>query len=115
MRIRLIGPATMPCESMMRHRSYHRTSIRVYMSDWMNQEESRNLVRNFRRLCWFLLLISLIELSGIFDFPGEWGLESLIGDLILIFIGIVLGISVAYGWPNKFGFKLDPPLTHEDE
>ena len=115
MRIRLIGPATMPCESMMRHRSYHRTSIRVYMSDWMNQEESRNLVRNFRRLCWFLLLISLIELSGIFDFPGEWGLD--IGGLIWIFIGFVLGISVAHGWPKKSSavFKLDPPLIHEDE
>ena len=86
------------------------------MSETRSPEDSRKMVRYLARVLGLLTMISIIEMSGIFDFPGEWD-GSIIEMLLGVFFGIAIGVGWAHGWPKQLSeeIQLSPSLLHEDE
>ena len=80
-------------------------------------ESSQKSVRRWCGIIVVLILICVIEQSGIFDFPGNWD-DSNPSNLFCGFmVGIFVGISWAHGWPNDVSttLSLSPSLQHEEE
>ena len=86
------------------------------MGEPLSPEDSRKMVRYLAGCLGLLTLISIIEMSGIFDFPGEWD-GSIFGMLLGVFFGMMIGVGWAHGWPKQVSeeLQLSPSLLHEDE
>jgi len=62
------------------------------------------------------MLITTIEISGIFDLPGRWDIVPI--DLFCgIFLGILIGMAAVHGWPELLSdeMELSPKLQYEEE
>ena len=96
--------------------SYAEVHIETFMGKPLSTEDSQKMVRYLARVLGVLILISVIEMSGLFDFPGEWD-GSIFEMLFWVFIGIMIGLGWAHGWPKQISeeLQLSPPLQHEEE
>lgn len=97
-------------------KSYAEVHIQGIMGEPHSPEDSRKMVRYLAGVLGLLTLISIIEMSGIFDFPGEWD-GSIFGMLLGVFFGMMIGVGWAHGWPKQVSeeLQLSPSLLHEDE
>jgi hypothetical protein len=78
----------------------------------LSTETSQKMVRYLWPVLFVLTLISVIEISGIFDFPGEWD-GSIFTMLLGVFIGIMIGTSRAQGFLGRLSDD-DRMLISED-
>ena len=97
-------------------KSYAEVHIERIMGEPTSSEDSRKVVRYLAWVLGVLTLISVIEMSGLFDFPGEWD-GSIFEMLFWVIIGIMIGLGWAHGWPKQISekFQLSPSLQHEEE
>ena len=97
-------------------KSYTDVHNQRIMSETQSPEDSRKMVRYLVGVLGLLTMISIIEMSGLFDFPGEWD-GSIIGILLGVFFGMAIGVGWVHGWPKQVSEKiqLSPSLLHEDE
>jgi hypothetical protein len=97
-------------------KSYAEVHIEGIMGEPTSSEDSRKVVRYLAWVLGVLTLISVIEMSGLFDFPGEWD-GSIFGMLFGVFFGIMIGVGWAHGWPKQISenLQLSPSLQHEEE
>jgi hypothetical protein len=97
-------------------KSYAEVHIEGIMGEPLSSEDSQKMVRYIAGVLGVLILISVIEMSGLFDFPGKWD-GSIFEMLFWVFIGIMIGLGWAHGWPKQISekFQLSPSLQHEEE
>jgi hypothetical protein len=96
-------------------KSYAEVQIERIMGEPHSSEDSRKMVRYLVGVLWLTILISITDTYGVYDVPGEW--TATWKMLCGIFIGIMIGLGWAHGWPKQVseGLQLSPALLHEEE
>ena len=95
--------------------------LRLFMSKSktsFTSEDSRKMVRYWIKLFAIFVLLTIIEISGIVDVPGQWDLDMYTGYLFCgVFLGMLMGGAAVHGWPELLSeeMELSPKLQYEEE